>query len=424
MNIIEIINKKKNKEKLNYEEIKEIVGRYMIGDVKDYQMSAFLMAICINGLDNQELFSLVDVMVKSGKTLDLSSINGIKVDKHSTGGIGDKTTLIIGPLVASCGVPFVKMSGRGLGYTGGTIDKLEAIDGFKTNLSNSEFIEQINKINISIISQTEDIVPADKKMYALRDVTSTTDSIPLIAASIMSKKIASGANKIVLDVKYGSGALIHSREKAIELAKLMVEIGKKYNKETIALITNMNNPLGNMIGNGLEVKEALNVLNYKGNKELKELCLVLATYIVSLSKQIDFKEARVEVINNLINGKALNKFYEFVLAQGGDINAINISNNVIELKANSSGYINQIDSLLLGKYVMELGAGRKNKEENIDHGVGIELLKNIGDYVNQGDILLKIYYRYKVDNVDSLYDAYKIENEMKNKEGIIFGVIK
>ena len=424
MNVIEIIDKKKNKFNLSYSDLEYIINGFLKDEIKDYQMSAFLMAICINGLDKDELYNLVDIMIKSGQVLDLSNISGIKVDKHSTGGIGDKTTLIIGPLVASCGVPFVKMSGRGLGLTGGTIDKLESIEGFNTSLSNDDFINQINNINISIISQTENLVPADKKIYALRDVTATTDSIPLIAASIMSKKIASGADKIVLDVKYGKGALIEKREKAVELGRLMVDIGKKYNKETIALITNMDNPLGNMIGNGLEVKETIDILSYKGNKELKDLCLTLATYMVSLSKQIDFNDARKLVLDNLINGNALNKFYEFVSMQGGNINNIKISNNVFELKSKKGGYINKIDSSIIARYTMELGAGRKNKEDIIDHGVGIELIKNVGDYVNEGDILLKIYYERELNDVESLYSALVIEDDLVKNENIIYGLIK
>ncbi len=424
MNIIEIINKKKNNNKLSYDEYKFVIDNFMNDYIKDYQMSSLLMAICINGMEKEEVFDLVDVMVKSGNIIDLSNINGIKVDKHSTGGIGDKTTLIIGPMVASCGVPFVKMSGRGLGYTGGTIDKLEAINGFKTLLSEREFIEEINDINISIISQTDNIAPADKKIYALRDVTGTTESIPLIASSIMSKKIASGADKIVLDVKYGFGAFLKSKESAIELAKLMVMIGNKYKKETIALITNMDNPLGNMIGNGLEVKEAIDILSYKGNKELKELCLVISSYMVSLSKNIDYKEARKIVVDNLINGNALKKFYEFIKRQGGDINNIAISNKIIDVKSEKEGYINNINALSIGKLSMSLGAGRFHKEDVINPGVGIELIKNIGDYVNIGDVIARLYIDNKELDVNELLSSFTIDKELIPKENIVLGVIK
>ena len=424
MNIVEIINKKKNNEVLSNEEINYVINGFMNGEIKDYQMSSLLMTICFNGMNMEEIYFLVDAMVKSGNVINLSSINGIKVDKHSTGGIGDKTTLIVGPLVASCGVPFVKMSGRGLGYTGGTIDKLESISGFRTNLSEEEFVRQINEINLSIISQTENIAPADKKIYALRDVTGTTNSIPLIASSIMSKKIASGADKIVLDVKYGIGALVKDKEAAIELAKIMVKIGNRYNKKTIAILSNMDNPLGNMIGNGLEVKEAIDILSYRGNKELKELCLVLAAYMVSLSKNIDYKEARDMVVNNLINGKALNKFKDMILKQGGIIDNIKISNNLIEVKSNKNGYINGINALSIGKLVMNLGAGRLSKEQGINHGVGIELVKNVGDNVKVGDVIAKVYYENKTINLNDVIESFKIEDNLVNKEYIVLGVIQ
>ncbi|MDD4624006.1 MAG: thymidine phosphorylase [Bacilli bacterium] len=424
MNIVEIINKKKNNEVLSNEEINYVINGFMNGEIKDYQMSSLLMTICFNGMNMEEIYFLVDAMVKSGNVINLSSINGIKVDKHSTGGIGDKTTLIVGPLVASCGVPFVKMSGRGLGYTGGTIDKLEAISGFRTNLSEEEFVRQINEINLSIISQTENIAPADKKIYALRDVTGTTNSIPLIASSIMSKKIASGADKIVLDVKYGIGALVKDKEAAIELAKIMVKIGNRYNKKTIAILSNMDNPLGNMIGNGLEVKEAIDILSYRGNKELKELCLVLAAYMVSLSKNIDYKEARDMVVNNLINGKALNKFKDMILKQGGNIDNIKIANNIIEVKSNKNGYINGINALSIGKLVMNLGAGRLSKEQGINHGVGIELVKNVGDNVKVGDVIARVYYENKTINLNDVIESFKIEDNLVNKEYIVLGVIQ
>lgn len=424
MNIIDIITKKKNNEVLTYEEIKYVIDNYMNDNIKDYQMSSFLMAICINGMEKYEIYNLVDAMIKSGNIISLNGINGIKVDKHSTGGIGDKTTLIIGPMVASCGVPFAKMSGRGLGYTGGTIDKLESISGFRTNMDELNFKNQINEINIAIISQTESVVPADKKIYALRDVTGTTESIPLIAASIMSKKIASGADRIVLDVKFGIGALVKTKQEAIELAKLMVDIGNRYNKKTIALITNMNVPLGNTIGNGLEVKEAIDILSYRGNKDLKELCIVLSSYMVSLAKNIDYKDARKLVIDNLINGKALSKFKEFVFKQGGDINNILISKNVVDVRSNKDGYINDINSLIIGKISMNLGSGRLSKEDGINHGVGIELLKTVGDYVKKDEIIAKIYIDKKLIDINELLTAYTIEDELKEKEPLMLGVIK
>jgi pyrimidine-nucleoside phosphorylase len=424
MNIIELINKKRLKEKLSDEEIKFIIDGYVTDEIKDYQMASLLMAICINGMSDEEIYSMTEAMLRSGNIIDLSFIGGIKVDKHSTGGIGDKTTLIVGPLVASCNIPFAKMSGRGLGYTGGTIDKLESISGFRTTLTDEEFKEQIKKINIGIISQTENIVPADKKIYALRDVTGTVESIPLIASSIMSKKLASGADKIVLDVKYGVGALMKNKEDAMELAKIMVSIGNKYNKQTIALITNMDYPLGNMVGNGLEVKEAIDILSYRGNKDLKELCIVIASYIVSMALNIDIKEARTMVINNLISGKALNKLKELISSQGGGINNINISNNIIEVRSEKSGYINNINALKIGEISNALGAGRLSKEYSIDHGVGIEIVKHVGDYVNVGDVIARLYVNKKIVNIEDVLNAFTIEDSLKQKEQLILGIMK
>ena len=299
MYIVDLINKKRNDLKLSKGEIKYIIDAYVSGEIKDYQMSSLLMAICINGLDSEETYYLTEYMLKSGKTIDLSSIPGIKVDKHSTGGVGDKTTLIVGPIVASLGIPVAKMSGRGLGYTGGTIDKLESIPGFNVNMDIDKFIEQVNKINICISTTSNDLAPADKKIYALRDVTGTVSSKSLIAASIMSKKLATGADKILLDVKYGEGALLNNVEDAIDLAKLMVYIGNSHGKETRALISNMNYPLGNMVGNALEIKEVIEVLNNRGSKDLRDLCIVLASYMVSMSKNIDFISAQGEVLRSL-----------------------------------------------------------------------------------------------------------------------------
>lgn len=424
MNVIELINKKRLKQQLNQEEIQFIIDGYLKDDIKDYQISALLMAICINGMNEEEIFNLTESMLKSGEVIDLSFINGIKVDKHSTGGVGDKTTLIVGPMVASCDVPFVKMSGRGLGFTGGTIDKLESISGFKTNLSNEEFSNQLKKINICIISQTQNIVPADKKIYSLRDVTGTVESLPLIASSIMSKKLACGADKIVLDVKYGTGALMKNKEDAIELAKIMVKIGNKFNKQTIAIISNMNCPLGNMIGNGLEVKEAIDILNYRGNKDLKELCIVIASYIVSMSKNIDLKTARQLVVNNLINGSAYKKFEELVYNQGGDINNINISNKILEIRSDRTGYINNIDALKIGELTMELGAGRFVKNYGIDHGVGIELTKHVGELIKTGEVIAKLYIGNKLISVEELLSAFTIERELKQIEPLVLGIMR
>jgi pyrimidine-nucleoside phosphorylase len=424
MNIIELINKKRLKDSLTFDEIKFIIDNYLNGNIKDYQISSLLMAICINDMSEEEIYNLTEVMLNSGNKIDLSMISGVKVDKHSTGGVGDKTTLIVGPMVASCGVIVAKMSGRSLGFTGGTIDKLESIKGFRTNLSNEEFINQVRNIGISVVSQTENLVPADKKIYALRDVTGTVESIPLIASSIMSKKLASGADKILLDVKYGVGALMKTKEDAIALAKLMVKIGNRHGKETIAILSDMNSPLGNMIGNGLEVKEAIDVLNYKGNRDLKDLCIIIASYMVSIAKNMDIKEARQLVIDNLINGNAYGKFVDLIRSQCGDINNIDISNNIIEIKSNRTGYINNIDALKIGKLTMKLGAGRTNKDDAIDYGVGIELVKHVGDFVNTGDVIAKIYIRNKILMSDEVLDAFIIEDALKQREPLVLGIIK
>ena len=317
--ILDIISKKANKYELTKEELETIFMGYLKGEVKDYQMSAFLMAICINDMSDSEIFALTDIFIKSGDVLDLSFIDAIKVDKHSTGGVGDKTTLIIAPIVASCNVPVIKMSGRGLGYTGGTIDKLESIPGFTVDLTEEEIKKQAKEIGLVITSQTKDLAPLDKKVYALRDVTATTNSIPLIASSIMSKKIAGGADKIVIDIKVGNGALIKTKEEAERLSSLLIKIGTYYQKEVRTVISDMNRPLGHNIGNKLEVMEALDVLkgNTKGN--LLDLSLTLASKMVSLGKGISEDKAMVEVKENLQNGKALDKFLEFVKYQHGNI---------------------------------------------------------------------------------------------------------
>ena len=312
VNIIEIINKKRLKQELTDEEIKYIIDNYLSNEIKDYQMSALLMAIVLNGMTNEEIYSLTKYMAMSGEELDLSPLGTNVVDKHSTGGVGDKTTLIISPIVASCGVKVAKMSGRGLGHTGGTIDKLESIPGFNVNLTEQEFLNQINTINVAITSQTKDIAVADKKIYALRDVTATVESIPLIASSIMSKKIALGAKKLVLDIKVGSGALIKNLEDAKKLAKLMIDIGSSNNIKVICLLTNMSIPLGNNIGNSLEVSEAIDILKNNKQGPLRDICIELSSYMVSLGLNISYDEAKTKVINNLDNGNAYNKFLELV----------------------------------------------------------------------------------------------------------------
>ena len=424
MYIVDLINKKRNNEKLTKDEIDYIINDYVNDEIKDYQMSSLLMAICINGLDSEETINLTNAMLNSGKIIDLKSIDGIKVDKHSTGGVGDKTTLIVAPIVASLGIPVAKMSGRGLGYTGGTIDKLESIPGYNVNLNIDEFIEQVKNINICISTTTNDLAPADKKIYSLRDVTGTVSSKSLIAASIMSKKLATGADKILLDVKYGKGALMSKLSDAIDLAKLMVYIGNSHGKETKALISNMDYPLGNMIGNSLEIKEVIEVLNNRGNKDLRDLCVVLATYMVSMSKNIDFMSAQEEVLSSLRTKKAYNKFLELINAQKGNLNELSISNNVVEIKAERAGYINDIDALKIAEATLKLGAGRMTKDDEIDYTVGIELTSGVSEYVNVGDVIAKVYIGKKEIDLNLVKDAFTIESRRTNKKPVIYGIIK
>ncbi len=389
--ILDIINKKANNYELTKEELETIFMGYLNDEVKDYQMSAFLMAVCINDMSDSEVFALTDIFIRSGDILDLNFIDGVKVDKHSTGGVGDKTTLIIAPLVASLGVPVIKMSGRGLGYTGGTIDKLESILGFRTALSLEEIKKQASDIGIVVTSQTKDLAPLDKKVYALRDVTATTNSIPLIASSIMSKKIAGGADKIVIDIKVGDGALVNTEEDAKRLESLLIKIGSYYQKEVRTVISNMDRPLGNSVGNRLEVLEAIDVLKGNGKGELLDLSLTLASKMVSMGKGISEEEALNLVKENLNNGKALNKFLEFVKYQGGEIEKLEIDSKVYNIKANKSGILKNIDALGVAKLSLSLGAGRTNKDDDIDYNAGVVIRKEIGDEINEGDILASLY---------------------------------
>lgn len=424
IDIMSIIEKKKNKEVLSEEEINYVVNSYVSGLISDEKMSALLMAICINGMDYLETYYLTKAMVESGEKIDLSNIDGIKVDKHSTGGVGDKTTLIVAPIVSASGVKVAKLSGRGLGHTGGTIDKLESIKGFNSNLSDKEFIRQVKEIGIVDAMQTNNIVPADKKIYALRDITGTTKSIALIASSIMSKKIASGADKILLDVKTGSGALITDFEESIKLAKLMVMIGKKYNKETVCYITDMNEPLGNTIGNGLEVKEAIDVLLGKGDERLKKLCIELSAKMISMGKEIPLDLALKEATDILESKKAYNKFLEFVKYQGGDINNIEISKNTFSVYANNSGYVHDIDEISLALECLNMGSGRKNKDDKIKLGVGIEKYKSIGDYVKEGEILAKVYYEDVKADINIIRNSFILSSKKVEKNPIIYSIIE
>ena len=423
MNIIDIILKKKNKEELTEEEIKYVVEGFTNGSICDYQMSSLLMAITINDMTDNEVIYLTKYMMLSGNTIDLSFLDNV-VDKHSTGGVGDKTTLIIAPIVAACSCKVAKMSGKGLGYTGGTIDKLESIPGFRTNLSKDEFIHEIEDIGMAITSQTDDVALADKKIYALRDVTGTTESIPLIASSIMSKKIASGSKKLVIDLKVGEGALVKDIESARRLGNLMIKIGKENGMEVICLLTNMNIPLGNNVGNYLEVLEAINTLYYNKESNLQKLCISLASYMVSLGRNISYEEANNMVLDVIRSKKAYNKFLEFVLYQHGDITKLPKSNKIYEIKSDISGYLTDISSLEIAKLSMHLGAGRQNKDDKIDYSAGIIINKNINDYVNINDTILTLYTNKDVPLFDK-NKLFKISDNINNdNSSLIYEIIK
>ena len=424
MNIKDIILKKENALELTKDEIYYFVNEYTNGNITDSDMTLLLKAILKNDMTFDETFNMTDAMIKTGNVMDLSSINGIKVDKHSTGGVGDKTSLIVLPIVSSLGVKLAKLSGKGLGHTGGTIDKLDSIPGFKSYLSEEEFIKQVNEIGIVDACQTKTLVPADKKIYALRDITNTTQSIPLIASSIMSKKIASGADKILLDVKTGSGALINNLDECIKLAKLMVKIGNKYGRKTIALITDMNEPLGCSIGNSIEVKEAIDVLNLKGDLKLTKLCIIISSYMVMLGKNISFEEAKNEVINALETKKAYNKFLEFIKYQHGDLSKIKESKNKKDIYSNKEGFVFDIDEVRLAKLCLNMGSGRKNKDDIINYNVGIKIYKHINDYVKKAEILATIYYD-DIDVVDDdVIDSFIISDEKNKEVKLIYALVE
>ncbi len=406
MNIVDIIVKKKEKKELTRSELEFAFNGYLDGVVKDYQMSSLLMAICLNGMSDLETFNLVDIFIKSGDVLDLKNIPGIKVDKHSTGGIGDKITLIIGPIVSSCGVVVPKMSGRGLGITGGTIDKLESIKGFRVSLTEEEFLNQIKDIGFAVTSQTKNLCPLDKVIYALRDVTGTTDSIPLIASSIMSKKIAGGADKIFIDIKCGNGAMMKDMASALKLKDIMERIGKYYHKETICEISDMNIPLGSNIGNALEVIEAMEVLKGKTGA-LRDLSVKISKEMVAIAKNISLSDAEKEVLEVLDSKRAYQKFLEFVKYQGGDINSLKVSQYTDEIKASRNGIVKTINALNIGRLSCFLGAGRVSKEDMIDYSVGIVLNKLVGEKVEIGDTLFTLYKKddNKIDiNIDDYYE--------------------
>lgn len=423
MEIIEIITKKKNGESLSYDELKFVVDNYVDGNIRDYQMSALLMAIVCKGMNSEETINLTKIMIESGDVINLDNIDGIVVDKHSTGGVGDKTTIVLAPVVAACGLKVAKMSGRGLGHTGGTIDKLESIEGYQVELDSDEFIKQINEIGVAVISQSGNLAPADKKIYALRDVTGTTESIPLIASSIMSKKIASGASVIVLDVKVGNGALMKTIEDARELAKQMITIGKAYDRKVICVLSNMEEPLGYAVGNGLEVKECIDCLQNKGPKDVMKLVLALATHMVSAGKNIDIEEAKQEVVEVITSGKAFGVFKEWIKKQHGNVEKIKVSDRAISIKSKESGFIESIDALKIGELAKRLGAGRITKEDNIDHGVGIVLSKKVGDFVIENEEIAKVYIENKDIRVDEIIECFKIGEHSINPK-LILEIIK
>ncbi|AGN38531.1 pyrimidine-nucleoside phosphorylase [Bacillus paralicheniformis] len=417
MRMVDIITKKQNGEELTTEEIQFFIKGYTDGSIPDYQASALAMAIYFQDMTDRERADLTMAMVNSGETIDLSAIEGIKVDKHSTGGVGDTTTLVLAPLVAALDVPVAKMSGRGLGHTGGTIDKLEAIKGFHVELSKDEFIELVNRDKVAVIGQSGNLTPADKKLYALRDVTGTVNSIPLIASSIMSKKIAAGADAIVLDVKTGAGAFMKTDEDAVNLAKAMVRIGNNVGRQTMAVISDMSQPLGFAIGNALEVKEAIDTLKGEGPEDLTELVLTLGSQMVVLAKKAEtLDEAREKLIDVMKNGKALQKFKDFLQNQGGDSSVADNPEKLpqaaykIDIPAKEAGVVSEIVADQIGVAAMLLGAGRATKEDKIDLAVGIMLRKKVGDAVEKGEPLVTLYAnRENVDDVIAkVYDNIQI----------------
>lgn len=433
MQMIDILTKKRHGEELTDEEIRFFVQKYTSGEIPDYQASAFTMAVCFEGMNQKEIFALTEAMIHSGETVDLSSIRGVKIDKHSTGGVGDKTSLVLGPLVASCGAKVAKMSGRGLGHTGGTLDKLESIAGLSVSVERDRFISQVNRIGIAIIGQTGNLVPADKKLYALRDVTATVDSIPLIASSIMSKKLASGADTILLDVKFGSGAFMKDIDSARELAETMVGIGKRFGKDTRAVLTDMNQPLGRAVGNSLEVIEAAETLKGRGPTDLEELCLSLGAIILDQANiEHEPEKGKAMLREKIRNGEAFEKLKALVSAEGGnaewleDYSLFPAAEEHFAISSEEEGYIASIDALSIGEAAMHLGAGRATKEDEIDMSAGIVLEKKVGDYVRKGEILFRAYTNRK--NCEAVLkdalSAFKIKADEPDAEILIYEVIR
>ncbi|WP_088035682.1 pyrimidine-nucleoside phosphorylase [Evansella clarkii] len=432
MRMVDLIEKKRNGFSHTKEEIEFIISGYSDGEVPDYQISAWAMAVFFQGMNEEETAVLTDAMVRSGDTIDLSPINGIKVDKHSTGGVGDTTTLVLAPLVAAAGVPVAKMSGRGLGHTGGTIDKLESIPGFSVEITNEEFTGLVNKNKAAVIGQTKNLTPADKKLYGLRDVTATVNSIPLIASSIMSKKIASGADAIVLDVKTGAGAFMKELSDSRELAETMVKIGRNLERKTSAVISDMSQPLGFAVGNALEVKEAIDTLKGEGPEDLTDLCLTLGSHMVVLAEKAENLEDAREMLEELISsGKALSQFKVFAEAQGGDPSVIDNPEKLpsaefqIEVKAEKDGFISGIVADKIGTAAMMLGAGRATKDSEIDLSVGIVLNKKIGDSVKAGESLATLHAN--TEHVDEtagkVRESFTVSDKPFDSPPLIYDVI-
>lgn len=433
MRMYDIIMKKRDGEELTKEEINYFVQGYTKGEIPDYQVSALMMAIYFKKMNKRETADLTMAMVNSGEILDLSKIKGIKVDKHSTGGVGDTTTLVLGPMVAASGVPVAKMSGRGLGHTGGTIDKLESIKGFSVEMTDEKFIDNVNNVGLVVGAQTKDLAPADKKLYALRDVTATVDNISLIASSIMSKKIAAGADAIVLDVKTGSGAFMKTIDDSFALAKEMVDIGTAVGRDTVAVISDMDEPLGFAVGNAIEVKEAIDTLKGKGPKDLYELCMTLGSNMLVLAKRAkDEKEARKILEKTIEDGSALKKLKEFVKAQGGDPAYIDNPELLpkakyeIEVKSKESGYVSKIVADEIGLAALALGAGRETKDSKVDLSVGVLLKRKVSDAVKKGDTIAVIYANdlNKTDAASKkILNAYNVTSSKVVREPLIYGMV-
>jgi pyrimidine-nucleoside phosphorylase len=428
MNMLEIIRKKRNAHSLSRDEIEHMITGFTCGDIPDYQMSAFCMAVCFNGMDDDETAFLTEVMARSGDMLDLSRFGALSVDKHSTGGVGDKTSLVVGPITASCGCVFAKMSGRGLGHTGGTVDKLESISGYRTSLSSEEFFSQAEKVGIVLIGQTGNLTPADKKLYALRDVTETVDSIPLIVSSIMSKKLAAGAKNIVLDVKCGSGAFMKDAESAGILARKMVDIGKVCGRNITALITDMDTPLGFAVGNALEVREALDVLEGKDIPDVREVSLALSAELIAMCRGIDVLSARRIAEDALDSGRALAKAREWFSSQGGDMDIplqkAEFSRDVI---CGESGYISHMNAEMIGRSSALLGAGRMKKDDALDLSAGIILRAKTGDFVKAGGVIATLYTscKEKLDMAEKTFlSAVEFSDEKPRKALLILDIVR